>query len=722
MAELPCDTNYYSVGVKDCGIQSTCCEQKCSSLSSETVCKSKNLGFACATDKNCNITGSNDTSGNPICNCTAPSTGPGDPGGPGGPGDPGDPGYPGGGTSCSAESNNNCKNHDEGTSCGTGGTCVADGEGSDGLPICVCQGKDPGDPGVPAPSATPVSALGPDRPNLCQGISIDKATIGPGESFTVTSFSKTPINRFWYQFYNMDNLFGPGNPKSVCVAEGGDVTGIVGNCPTGTHHLIFEDPDWAGMRTTGSRTISYEEIFGKLDARNGNLPVQKIQINAYFFQSPGGQLSVAEIGCVGHVSSSVTDDVPTPEPDITITPTPASEKLFCQTDFDCGCALDKETGKCTVENKEFLAGQCEDPDFCSGIGGNCSTKCIENECQLVCSDAEKFACENQGFKWEVFPNGCVDSCELAGDPKINCTQALTSGCDCGPNACWNGTTCVGNPNDPLEWYAPDGLKCTDKNFIKLYNDSLCLSPVGYLSGDTLSDREEETGCNEDGTGFCYKAGGVIVNEAITPKYLIRSGSEDCTPITDRDDIPATIFDRLFTCSFTSEPKGRITGEVSVSFEGAKPFRNIIVYLHDISAENYLTFHEQKAEDVKNNSKFRFNFSPLFYDKTYELYVKAYDRQGTAIDYIGVINEGSCGSYSCQSMPDGVINFKLVFPDPLVDASPAQINQRFNDMINRWINNQADPLEISRFIHRITRVPGLQKATCDPKIPGGCDLP
>jgi len=58
---------------------------------------------------------------------------------------------------------------------------------------------------------------------------------------------------------------------------------------------------------------------------------------------------------------------------------------------------------------------------------------------------QQTACENQGYIWKIFSNGCVDSCDLAANPQLNCTQVLTPGCDCGADSCWNGTSCQNNP-------------------------------------------------------------------------------------------------------------------------------------------------------------------------------------------------------------------------------------------------------------------------------------
>lgn len=63
---------------------------------------------------------------------------------------------------------------------------------------------------------------------------------------------------------------------------------------------------------------------------------------------------------------------------------------------------------------------------------------------------EESDCQDSGGTWEQFTNGCVDSCELAresSDDPIACTQAITMGCDCGEDECWNGEACEDNETD-----------------------------------------------------------------------------------------------------------------------------------------------------------------------------------------------------------------------------------------------------------------------------------
>lgn len=51
-------------------------------------------------------------------------------------------------------------------------------------------------------------------------------------------------------------------------------------------------------------------------------------------------------------------------------------------------------------------------------------------------------CEEVKGVWRQFGNGCTDDCRSKFDEFTICTQALSYGCDCGKNRCWNGETCV----------------------------------------------------------------------------------------------------------------------------------------------------------------------------------------------------------------------------------------------------------------------------------------
>ncbi len=71
----------------------------------------------------------------------------------------------------------------------------------------------------------------------------------------------------------------------------------------------------------------------------------------------------------------------------------------------------------------------------------------ENEsCSYVCGDEVDLIeeCILLGGTWREFSNGCVDSCSYERNEEVFCSQAITEGCDCGIDMCWNGKECVSN--------------------------------------------------------------------------------------------------------------------------------------------------------------------------------------------------------------------------------------------------------------------------------------
>ena len=66
--------------------------------------------------------------------------------------------------------------------------------------------------------------------------------------------------------------------------------------------------------------------------------------------------------------------------------------------------------------------------------------CPTGEAQCPEKD-EATACDAAGAMWQMFRNGCVDHCSSQRGEKEICTQALTQGCECGENKCWNGESC-----------------------------------------------------------------------------------------------------------------------------------------------------------------------------------------------------------------------------------------------------------------------------------------
>lgn len=69
---------------------------------------------------------------------------------------------------------------------------------------------------------------------------------------------------------------------------------------------------------------------------------------------------------------------------------------------------------------------------------------IENNPQPIIKDSnasEQELCLNAGGQWREMGSTCVDRC---GKEDNICGWALTVGCDCGQNECWNGSSCVSN--------------------------------------------------------------------------------------------------------------------------------------------------------------------------------------------------------------------------------------------------------------------------------------
>ncbi len=98
------------------------------------------------------------------------------------------------------------------------------------------------------------------------------------------------------------------------------------------------------------------------------------------------------------------------------------QPAYCNVDADCTCGgIDTKTSKCFVGNKLYsskyvdLTRDC--PDFCTGIGGNLETKCVDHACktvqrkQVACTEEAKL-CPDGSAVGRVGPN-----CEFAPCPE-----------------------------------------------------------------------------------------------------------------------------------------------------------------------------------------------------------------------------------------------------------------------------------------------------------------
>ena len=175
----------------------------------------------------------------------------------------------------------------------------------------------------PGPTNTPVPPTPTPVAPACVSSTISAASINPGQSVTLTSTSTINANVFSYFVFNRDNLDAGGIPKSLCVASGGDITTDTAACPPGTHTLIFTDPNTT-LRTTGSRTLAYNELFVADQNNGGTIPTQ-LQINSYFTITGDGT-SHSDPNCVEFLAAAgaptLTPTPVSPSPTPTITPTP----------------------------------------------------------------------------------------------------------------------------------------------------------------------------------------------------------------------------------------------------------------------------------------------------------------------------------------------------------------------------------------------------------------
>lgn len=83
----------------------------------------------------------------------------------------------------------------------------------------------------------------------------------------------------------------------------------------------------------------------------------------------------------------------------------------------------------------------------------------------------ELSCSNADGTWTTFNNGCADSCAYARTPEeIACTQAITDGCDCGEDKCWNGKSCEENER-------PEKQPRADVKPVPIRADALKAKPI-----------------------------------------------------------------------------------------------------------------------------------------------------------------------------------------------------------------------------------------------------
>ncbi|MDD5178501.1 MAG: excalibur calcium-binding domain-containing protein [Candidatus Nanoarchaeia archaeon] len=72
-------------------------------------------------------------------------------------------------------------------------------------------------------------------------------------------------------------------------------------------------------------------------------------------------------------------------------------------------------------------------------------------------------CINAGGEWLYFSSGCADSCGSQRREDVVCTTAMTWGCECGGDKCWNGYGCEKTIPDKKGIVLKDLDKATEQN-------------------------------------------------------------------------------------------------------------------------------------------------------------------------------------------------------------------------------------------------------------------
>lgn len=317
-------------------------------------------------------------------------------------------------------------------------------------------------------------------------------------------------------------------------------------------------------------------------------------------------------------------------------------------------------------------------------------------------------------------------CGKGGSPYcsaiLNCKcgcRASCSGGSCRPEPCGGGGGGGGSPIPPapqIGWYAPDGSPCNRTNYYAYYALSSCSGKAGFVTEGITP----QSNCSNNGSGKCFLVTGNAFTQAA--KSVWKQDTQSCSPIT-LPTTPSNAFDTLYRCRFGLSPDSSINGSVTATFTSSTQFEKIFVWIVD-SQVGWSQYYELPKSQIRSGQAISYNFDNLFSDKKYDVYVKAYGPGGVYLD--SVVYVGSCGSPGCRSYPNVAFNFNLSFPLPLARApgapGPGNVvsNQAFQNMIDLWIKGQISTVQMSQFIAQIGRVPGLQKATCDPQYPGGCN--
>ncbi|KKS97567.1 MAG: hypothetical protein UV73_C0007G0010 [Candidatus Gottesmanbacteria bacterium GW2011_GWA2_43_14] len=559
----------------------------------------------------------------------------------------------------------------------------------------------------------------------CTGATIDKAVLKVNETVTFKSTSDIPVNNFYFLIRNLD-FKEPGDPtlgQVVCTNVGGDVVIPTTDCPAGQYPLIFKDPTTT-QRTTGTRTVSAAELF--ITDLKQNLPLgsklKRVQIVPYMAQDSGSWsptnsacfLETEEYRPAVCQSSSISGGILSPSQSLQITISGLPPAGTAITNYQL-FFYNRDNLYGPGNPKPIIFGGQHYNVIVPKSGSTSHTFTVYyddlnrpdelwgNKLPLKVQVNGYFILDDTGFSSPQ--PACVVSFTIdrpANTPTPSSTPPP-------------GATPIALPKPA--WYSPDGEICNHTNYISYFTDVSCnnLNPdQRAFSVDGINPQGQ---CSTDGSGHCFRVAGQPINRQIASYW--RYDSQACVDVTSPYSPPNT-FDILYECRYGTPPNSEISGEVILNFTSKAQFDSVYVWINDVR-DNYLRKIEIPKAGIQSGVVFPYRFNNLFPDRKYDVYVKAYGPAGVVIENIDYM--ASCQASVCQVNPPAKVDITAEFPDPLGTASVSQsTNEVISSYIDQYRQGTIDAIELSLLIEQIQRVPGLQKATCDPKVTNGCAIP
>lgn len=348
-----------------------------------------------------------------------------------------------------------------------------------------------------------------------------------------------------------------------------------------------------------------------------------------------------------------------------------------------------------------------------------------------------------------------DVCDLAtqnkcsGSPDANQEILCTCGASTNPTSIpkpsvTSGPTPTSDPTQ-VNWFAQGtGDLCTSGIYRTYFADTKCkpYSRIGYQT-ESLPN---PIACNTDGSGECYKATGVKV----TRKGINFTQSNDDTcksASTEADQKPLIYRDQIspdgpIKCSFDLPPRGNITAQIKLQFDD-KSDENIFeaknrnldsrdrihqigIFLADRTNESLYVVNKYftKKDFNQGNLTKSFTFKSLFNDHEYEVFIRVIKNK-KIIPFAYTINcPGQNTGTSCLLKPKDSVN--VAFTVKIEKRLPEEIKgdkiaDIYNQIIESYIGGKCDAKCISEKLKRLPESVGLQTATCDASLPGGCEF-